>query len=276
MWRTIASGKAWRGHICNRAKNGELYWVDSLIQPLLDDATGLPRKYISLRFDITPRYALRNQLEFEAQHDVLTGLANRQFLQQRLEYAITQADVSGLQMGVCFVDMDGFKAVNDRLGHTCGDQLLQQVAQRLTESVQSHDLVARFGGDEFVVLLTQLGSLSDAKSVVARMLSCLARPYPLEFGTAELSASAGLSLYPHDRVSADTLLRHADHALYQAKQAGRNRLVCFDVTQDIDTSAHYQVLASVTHALSAGELALHYQPKVNMRSGHVVGCEQFY
>jgi len=273
MWRTITSGQVWRGDICNRAKDGHLYWVASVIMPLVDPTTGLPRKYISIRFDISERHRLQSKLSFQAQHDVLTGLANRQLLQQRLEHAMAQADQSLRQIGVCFVDLDGFKAINDRLGHACGDKLLMQVAQRLTDSVQSNDLVARLGGDEFVLLLTQLGGLTDAQPVVERVLAALARPYTLPCSQVELSASAGLTLYPHDKVSADTLLRHADHALYQAKQAGRNRFEFFDVAQDTDTSAHYQMLASVTNALKHGELVLHYQPKVNMRSGQVVGFE---
>jgi len=273
MWHKIANGQLWRGDICNRAKNGELYWVASAIMPLLDAATGLPRKYVAIRFDITARNALQRQLEFQAQHDVLTGLANRQLLMQRLDTAITQADQGLGQMGVCFIDLDGFKAINDRLGHACGDTLLMQVAQRLTDAVQTNDLVARLGGDEFVVLLTQLGSLTDARPIVERVLAALAKPFTLPSDTVEISASAGLTLYPHDKVSADTLLRHADHALYQAKQAGRNRFEFFDVITDTDTSAHYQMLASVTRALKHDELVLHYQPKFNMRSSQVVGFE---
>ncbi|HOE40063.1 MAG TPA: EAL domain-containing protein [Rhodoferax sp.] len=273
MWRAITSGQVWRGDICNRAKDGQLYWVASAIMPLLDQATGLPRKYISIRFDITPRHLLQNQLAFQAEHDVLTGLANRQLLQQRLEHAMTQADLGLRQIGVCFVDLDGFKAINDRLGHACGDQLLIQVAQRLTDTVQTNDLVARLGGDEFVVVLTQLGSLTDARPIVERVLAALAMPFTLPSDTVNISASVGLTLYPHDKVSADALLRHADHALYSAKQAGRNRFEFFDVAHDTDTSAHYRILASVTHALKHHELVLHYQPKVNMRSGQVVGFE---
>jgi len=273
MWSTISSGQTWRGDICNRAKNGDLYWVDSVIMPLFDANTGHPKKYASIRFDITQRYQLESLLRFQAQHDVLTGLANRQLLQQRLDCAILAADECARQLGVCFLDLDGFKGINDRWGHACGDQLLLQVAQRLTDVVRTHDLVARLGGDEFVVLLTELDGLADARVVVERILAALALPYALPGTTIELSASAGLTVYPHDKVSADTLLRNADHALYQAKQAGRNRFVVFDIEQNAVTSAYYLMLDSVAHALEQSELQLHYQPKVNMRSGQVEGFE---
>jgi len=273
MWRTIASGQIWRGDLCNRTKSGARYWVASVVIPLMDANTGLPYKYISIRFDITQRHQLENLLKFQAQHDVLTGLANRQLLQQRIDHAIVQSNQGLCQFGVCFLDLDGFKAINDRLGDACGDKLLMQVAQRLTDVVRTHDLVARLGGDEFVVLLTQLDGLVNVRLIVQHILAALAMPYTLQGATIKLSASAGLTLYPHDKVSADTLLRHADHALYQAKQSGHNNFVFFDIEQNAITSAHYQMLERVTQALKLGELMLHYQPKVNMRSGQVGGFE---
>lgn len=273
MWRTIASGQIWRGDICNRAKNGTLYWVSSVIMPMMDANTGLPHKYVSIRFDSTQQHQLANLLEFQEQHDVLTGLANRQLLQQRIEHAIVQSDKDLCQFCVCLFDLDGFTAINDRLGQACGDKLLMQVAQRLTDVVRTHDLVARLGGDEFVVLFTQLDGLVNARHIVQHILAELALPYHLSGATIELSASAGLTLYPHDKVSTDTLLRHADHALYQAKQSGRNNFVFFDTEQNAITSAHYKMLERVTQALKLDELILHYQPKVNIRSGQVGGFE---
>ncbi len=273
LWQTIAGGQVWRGDICNRTKNGALYWVSSTILPLLDPATGLPLKYISIRFEVTEQRHLMQTLQFQAQHDVLTGLANRQLLHQRLNQALNGDAHLSRQVGVCLLDLDGFKAVNDRLGHHCGDVLLKRVAQRLTETVRTQDLVARLGGDEFVILLTELRDRAEAQSIVERALAALAHPYLIDDDTVELSASAGLTLYPQDDASADTLLRHADHALYQAKQSGRNRLHLFDVNENINTTAHYQMLASVTQALANDELVLYFQPKVNMRRGTVVGFE---
>lgn len=273
LWHTIANGRVWRGDICNRNKNGELYWVSSTILPLLDPVTSLPLKYISIRFEVTEQRHLMQTLQFQAQHDVLTGLANRQLLHQRLNQALSGEAHLSRQVGVCLLDLDGFKAVNDRLGHHCGDTLLKRVAQRLTDAVRGHDLVARLGGDEFVILLTELRDRAEAQGIVERALAALARPYLIDDDTVELSASAGLTLYPQDDASADTLLRHADHALYQAKQSGRNRLHLFDVNENINTTAHYQMLASVTQALANDELVLYFQPKVNMRHGTVVGFE---
>ena len=273
LWHTISNGRVWRGDICNRTKNGELYWVSSTILPLLDPSTGRPLKYISIRFEITEQRHLMQTLQFQAQHDVLTGLANRQLLHQRLNQALSGDSHLSRQVGVCLLDLDGFKAVNDRLGHHCGDTLLKQVAQRLTDAMRSHDLVARLGGDEFVILLTELRDRAEAQGIVERALAALARPYLIDHDTVELSASAGLTLYPQDDASADTLLRHADHALYQAKQSGRNRLHFFDVGENMNTTAHYQMLANVTQALTHDELVLYFQPKINMRLGTVVGFE---
>jgi diguanylate cyclase (GGDEF)-like protein/PAS domain S-box-containing protein len=273
MWLTISTGNIWRGDICNRAKNGSLYWVASAIMPLMDSQTGLPVKYLSIRFDISDRYALQVMLEFQAQHDVLTGLANRHLLQHRLEQLILETDQEGKQLALCFVDLDGFKGINDKLGHGAGDQLLKLVSQRLSGSVKSSDLVARLGGDEFVILLTQVSNQKDARLVMDRILATLARPYSLSGESVEISGSAGLTIYPHDNVNTDTLLRHADQALYQAKQTGRNRCVIFDVVKDTNTSANFQVLANVSKALRSGELLLYYQPKLNMRAGNVVGFE---
>lgn len=273
LWQTISEGRVWRGDICNRGKNGALYWVSSTILPLIDPATGLPLKYISIRFEITQQRQLMQALQFQAQHDVLTGLANRQLLHQRLNQALgAEVHLTGA-VGVCLLDLDGFKAVNDRLGHHCGDMLLKGVAQRLTDVVRSNDLVARLGGDEFVLLLTDLRDRAEAQGIVERALAALACPYLIDDDTIELSASAGLTIYPQDNASSDTLLRHADHALYQAKQSGRNRLQLFDVNESINTTAHYQMLASLTRALANQELVLHFQPKVNMRQGTVVGFE---
>jgi len=273
MWHTITTGQVWRGDICNRAKNGELYWVDSMIMPILDDATGLPRKYISLRLDVTKRYNLQSQLEFQIEHDALTGLANRQHLHRRLDYELRLANDTHKQFAVCFIDLDEFKVVNDRLGHAYGDALLQQVAQRLTDEVQSNDLVVRLGGDEFVILLTQLDSIDNVTPVIERILCALSSPFNLQHHEVQISCSVGVTVYPHDRVSLGMLLRHADHALYQAKQTGRNRFVIFDVNTDVSSSAHYQLINRVTQALEQNELVLYYQPQVNLRSGQVLGFE---
>lgn len=273
LWHAISNGQVWRGDICNRAKNGALYWVSSTILPLMDPVTGLPLKYISIRFEITEQRHLMQTLQFQAQHDVLTGLANRELLHQRLNLALSSKASPDRQVGVCLLDLDGFKAVNDRLGHHYGDTLLKQVARRLTDAMRSHDLVARLGGDEFVILLTEVRDSTEAQNIVERALAILARPYLIDEDHVEISASAGLTLFPQDNASADTLLRHADHALYQAKQSGRNRLHFFDVTENINTAAHYQMLASVTQAVVNDELVLYFQPKVNMRLGTVVGFE---
>ena len=273
LWRTIASGHVWHGELCNRAKDGSLYWVDSTIVPLVDADSQQVIRYVSIRFDVTEKHRLLESVQWQANHDVLTGLPNRALLADRLDRAVASALRHQRLLAVCLLDLDGFKAINDQHGHACGDLLLTQVADRLTHVMRSDDTVARLGGDEFVLLLTNLPDASEVETLLQRVLAMLAKPFPMDNGVVEISASIGVALYRQEDFVPDTLLRHADQALYEAKRAGRNRVHFFDVSHDQHAAMHYQTLARVTQALEQGELVLYYQPKVNMRSGCVVGFE---
>ncbi|MHC8371279.1 putative bifunctional diguanylate cyclase/phosphodiesterase [Pseudomonas sp. MDT1-85] len=273
MWRTIALGNIWKGEICNRAKDGSLYWVDSTMVPVLDDATGRVHRYLSIRFDISEKRQLLQSLQWRVGHDVLTGLPNRAFLSDLLDQALEFSRHENIPLAVCMLDLDGFKAVNDGYGHASGDMLLVEVAKRLRDIVRGEDVVARLAGDEFVLVLRYVRDLPELRAALNRVLGAISAPYSLHGKDINVFASIGVTLFPHDNEDAETLLRHADQAMYVAKQSGRNRFHLFDVSRDQEVKATHQTVERVRQALAAGELRLHFQPKVNMRRGVVVGFE---
>jgi diguanylate cyclase (GGDEF)-like protein/PAS domain S-box-containing protein len=273
MWRTIALGNIWKGEICNRAKDGSLYWVDSTMVPVLDDATGRVHRYLSIRFDISEKRQLLQSLQWRVGHDVLTGLPNRAFLSDLLDQALEFSRHENIPLAVCMLDLDGFKAVNDGYGHASGDMLLVEVAKRLRDIVRGEDVVARLAGDEFVLVLRYVRDLQELRAALNRVLGAISAPYTLHGKDINVFASIGVTLFPHDNEDAETLLRHADQAMYVAKQRGRNRFHLFDVSRDQEVKVTHQTVERVRQALAAGELRLHFQPKVNMRRGVVVGFE---
>jgi diguanylate cyclase (GGDEF)-like protein/PAS domain S-box-containing protein len=214
----------------------------------------------------------QRQLEHIAHFDVLTGIPNRVLLADRMHQALAQARRSSHLLAVCYVDLDGFKPINDAYGHAAGDRLLVEIAHRLREGLRGGDTVARLGGDEFVLLLG-IERREECEVAVGRVLESIAQPLTVAGRPVTISASIGVSLYPLDDADPDTLLRHADQAMYGAKQNGRNRYQLFDPERDREVRAHREALDGIAAALYAEEFVLHYQPKVNMRQGSVVGVE---
>lgn len=272
LWKTISQGQIWRGEICNRRKDGSLYWVNSTIVPIKDDKTQQVEKYISIRFDVTEKQELLEAMQWRASHDVLTTLPNRVYLHDRLHQAVSAAQRHGRSLAVCILDLDGFKAVNDRHGHATGDLLLVEVANRLTRELRAEDLLARLGGDEFVLLLDQVDE-ALLPAALQRILDVIAVPFHIDSHTLKVAGSLGVTLYPKDNEGPDTLLRHADQAMYEAKQSGRNRFRFFDVSISQKTQAVFKTIERLKRALEHDELHLYYQPKVNLRSGTVIGFE---
>lgn len=272
LWHTISSGNIWKGEICNRRKDGSLYWVSSTIVPLKDDAGHQVEKYISIRFDVTEKQELLEAMQWRASHDVLTALPNRVYLHDRLHQTIAAAHRHGHVVAVCMLDLDGFKTINDRHGHAIGDMLLVEVANRLRRELRTEDLLARLGGDEFVLLLDQVDEL-HLPAALQRVLKVLAVPFHIDGLLLNVSGSLGVTLYPKDNEGPDTLLRHADQAMYEAKQSGRNRYRFFDVSISKEAREAFRTIECIRRALKRNELELHYQPKVNLRSGKVMGFE---
>lgn len=224
--------------------------------------------------DITDQKLQENRLDHLAHFDALTGLPNRLLLQDRMHQLIAQAQRSKSILAFCLLDLDGFKQVNDTMGHEAGDELLIEAAERLMQSVREGDTVARLGGDEFVVLLAGIENDIACEAILNRMLNTLAKPYPVSGGRhANVTASIGVTLYPTDQSDPDTLLRHADHAMYAAKRFGKNCFEWFNPRHEQRVRARHDTLKDLRRALERGELILHYQPKIACSDGRVVGAE---
>ncbi|MBP3865720.1 MAG: EAL domain-containing protein [Pseudomonas sp.] len=272
MWKKVSRGQVWKGEICNRKKDGSLYWVESTIVPMYDDASQRVQKYVSIRFDVTEKRKFLETLQWQAEHDELTGLPNRFLLSKALDQAIVKAKSQPSTVAVGVLDLDGFKQINDRYGHEIGDRLLVAVADRLKHSMRIEDTVARLGGDEFVLILGGRDP-KVLESALQRLLAALSAVYIIDGIGINISASIGVTLYPNDNENADTLLRHADQAMYKAKQSGRNRFHLFDVSKDKMDKSAFDTVIRVRQALHDGELCLHYQPKISLSSGAVSGFE---
>jgi diguanylate cyclase (GGDEF)-like protein/PAS domain S-box-containing protein len=272
MWRSLTDKGHWYGEMWNRKKNGELY-AELINITVVRDARGVARNYVALFTDITAMKEHQQQLEHIAHYDALTGLPNRVLLADRLHQAIAQARRRETLMAVVYLDLDGFKEVNDSHGHETGDGLLIALSQRMKEALREGDTLARPGGDEFVIVLADLATVAECEIVLIRLLHAAAAPAQIGDRVLKVSASLGVTLFPIDDGDADSLLRHADQAMYQAKQAGKNRYHLFDVDQDAAVSIRRESLDHIRRALDRREFVLYYQPKVNMRTGTVVGAE---
>jgi diguanylate cyclase (GGDEF)-like protein/PAS domain S-box-containing protein len=272
MWRGLTDKGHWYGEAWNRRKNGEMYAVMITISAV-SDSTGRTQNYVALFSDITSMKQHERQLEHIAHYDALTGLPNRVLLADRLQQGIIQSQRRMRSLAVVFLDLDGFKAVNDAHGHDVGDELLVALAQRMKAALRDGDTLARVGGDEFVAILVDLDCARDCEPVLARMLQAASDPVTARAQVLHVSASIGVTLYPQDGGDADLLMRHADQAMYQAKQAGRNRYQLFDVAQEVALQTFHEGLHQIRRALDKEEFVLYYQPKVNMLTRKVIGVE---
>ena len=273
MWDALNREGFWCGEIWNRRQNGELYAAMLTISRVSDDH-GRVQQYVALFSDITAAKEHQNQLEHIAHHDALTNLPNRVLLSDRMEQALDQANRRKQRLAVAYVDLDGFKAINDTHGHEVGDQMLLALSNRMKQVLRESDTLARLGGDEFVAVLVDLQHSTDSTQTLSRLLNAASQPVQLGELQLRVSASVGVTYYPQaDEVDADKLLRQADQAMYQAKLAGKNRYHVFDDVQDRSVRGRHESLDRIRQALEQNEFVLHYQPKVNMRSGDIIGAE---
>jgi diguanylate cyclase (GGDEF)-like protein/PAS domain S-box-containing protein len=236
-------------------------------------ASGAVHGMVLVFRDVTERRQLIQQMSWQSNHDILTGLPNRAALAARFEHEIARAREGHYRLAVCLFDLDHFQHVNDSLGQAVGDALLKQVASRLHELAEHRQYVARLGGDEFVLLLPELGERNAVAPVLQRLMAGLERDYLCQGEVVKMSASVGVAIYTGSETSADHLLRHADQALYQAKITGRKRYHFFDADLDEQVRTHHNRRTEVRAALRAGQLRLHYQPKLDMRTGRIIGME---
>jgi diguanylate cyclase (GGDEF)-like protein/PAS domain S-box-containing protein len=272
MWKSIIETGTWRGEIWNRGKFGDIYPELLSISAVHDEAKEVTN-YVAVFADITRIKEQEKQLTHMAYFDALTELPNRVLLADRIVQASAQARRSRTLMAVCYMDLDGFKSVNDTWGHEVGDQLLVEMAARLKGFVRGGDTVARLGGDEFVLLLVGMASSEECERAAQRMLQVIGQPLLVAPKPVSLSASVGVTIFPTDDGDADTLVRHADQAMYRAKQSGKNRFLIFDPDQDRYTRSRFDRVARIQDGLDQREFVLHYQPIVDMRCGQVAGVE---
>jgi diguanylate cyclase (GGDEF)-like protein/PAS domain S-box-containing protein len=273
MWGALAAQGHWSGEIWNRRKNGDIY-PELLTISAVRDGQGHTQQYVALFSDISAIKAHQSQLEHIAHFDALTNLPNRVLLADRLQQAMVQVKRRGQQLAVVYLDLDGFKAINDRHGHDVGDQLLITLSDAMKNALREGDTLARMGGDEFVAVLIDLVNPASCVPMLTRLLEAAATPVAMGELLLQGSASLGVTFYPQEQdIDADQLLRQADQAMYQAKVAGKHRYHIFDAKQDSSNRAHNESLERIGLALEQGEFVLHYQPKVNMRSGKIIGAE---
>ena len=273
LWLKLEEKGYWSGEIWNRKKDGKVF-LERLTITAVKDEQGEVQHYVALLADITELKEHQRRLERIAHFDALTGLPNRLLMGDRIRHAIQQVKRRQNRLAVVYLDLDGFKEVNDTFGHDSGDQLLMKLSSRMREALRESDTLARLGGDEFVAVLEDLDNEGASVPVLERLLDAASKPIRVENNLLQVSASAGVTFYPQiEEVDADQLLRQADQAMYQAKLAGKNRYQRFDSEQDRTLRGHHESLDRIASALTEGEFVLHYQPKVRMRSGVIEGVE---
>ena len=274
MWDSLLREGHWSGEIWNRTKGGDIY-AEMLNINAIYDANGGVTEYIGLFTDITEIKEREQRLERITQYDALTGLPNRALFTDRLRQAMAQAHRRNSLLAVAYFDLDGFKAINDRCGHSTGDALLTALAFRMKRALREGDTLARLGGDELAAMILDLDNAEACKPMLNRLLAAAAEEAQIGEVVLRVSASAGVALFPQtaEDMDADVLLRQAGQAMYQAKLAGRNRFRVFDPSEDQIVRGRHENIEHIRQALTARQFVLYYQPIVNMRTGKVVGAE---
>lgn len=272
MWQSLVEQGHWHGEVWNRNKRGEVF-AELLDISALKDANGNTINYVAIFSDITRSKEQQTELELMAHYDALTQLPNRALFYDRFLQAVARSKRSSSLLAVCFLDLDDFKRVNDTRGHHIGDQLLVAVAERIKSNLREEDTISRQGGDEFTLLLGDIEHVHQADSLLSRIVEVLAEPYEIDGEIIDISVSLGATLYPADDGDIDTLIRHADKAMYQAKLAGKNRCQIFSLDDAHRAMRKHHQLEEIKQALINKEFKLYYQPKVNMETGQVYGAE---
>jgi diguanylate cyclase (GGDEF)-like protein/PAS domain S-box-containing protein len=253
-------------------KNGKIVWI-MLSGTLVRDAQGHPIHFVAQMVDITERKEEVARTRYLAEHDLLTGLPSRDLLLDRLRQAIASARRNDSQLAILFIDLDRFKNVNDSMGHSIGDKLLREVAARLNQSVRGVDTVSRQGGDEFVILLSEIGNVEHAAHVARNVMRAIALPYNFDGFEFNVTSSIGISIYPADGQDIDTLIKNADVAMYHAKGSGRNSYQFFSSEMNTRIIERLALEKNLKRAIERNEFVLQYQPETNIASGRMIGAE---
>ena len=272
MWQTLRQDGYWEGEIWDRRKDGSEYpkWVH--INTIRDSNAQISH-FVAVFSDISERKASEERIRYLAQHDALTGLPNRFTLAVHLEHALARAERAGEKIGLMFIDLDNFKTVNDTLGHPIGDLLLCEVARRITSAVRKSDIVARIGGDEFVVVLESTNLPGDAGTVAQKILERMSEAVPVDGNELHTTPSIGIAIYPDDCSTSEDLMKNADVAMYHAKSAGRNNYQFYAEHMNQAAAVRIQMEARLRAAMASDEFSLHFQPQIDLNTGLVSGCE---
>jgi diguanylate cyclase (GGDEF)-like protein/PAS domain S-box-containing protein len=271
LWHAIETEGCWQGEIVDRNKEGQRFFQNLAINVVKNEHDQVTH-YISIGNDITERKEYDKNVHFLAYYDVLTGLPNRALMRDRLGQLIASSHRDKTEFALLFLDLDRFKYINDSMGHSIGDKLLQSVAQRLQACVREGDTVSRIGGDEFIVLLREVGE-EDVKAVADKLLNALAAPFNLNGQVISTYASVGIALYPHHATDTDVLMKNADAAMYNAKENGRNNYKFFKPEMHFRANQIFLMEKDLRVALEQDEFTLVYQPKVDLASGKICGAE---
>ena len=272
MWQQLLIQGFWRGEIINKRRDGSLY-TEMLSISVVRDEHGQVRQYVGIFTDISQIKAHAAELDKVANFDALTGLPNRRLLLTRFNQLLIRALQTSQRCAVCLIDLDDFKAINADFGPAFGDKVLLALSHQLQAVLRHEDTLARLGGDEFVVLLSDMPPLPEGNLIIKRLRKAINTPVLLDGHEISVSASIGVSLYPDDNADPDTLLRHADKAMFAAKERGRNQIQWFDPENEKAAQEHRLMLEELRDALQHQQFVLYYQPKVNLRSGQVLGAE---
>ncbi|MDO9244486.1 MAG: PAS domain S-box protein, partial [Rhodocyclaceae bacterium] len=272
IWAHVDREGNWQGEVWSRRKNGEEFpgWASI---SLVRNRDGQISHYFSMFTDITERKRAEERIHYLAYYDDLTGLPNRSLLNKLIDQALVEARRNRLHGAVLFIDLNRFKPINDSLGHDVGDRLLKQVGERLRDAVRAEDVVARMGGDEFVVGLFDITRREHAAVVAQKLLAALDPPFWVEEHELKAGAAIGISIYPRDGFDTESLLRMADIAMYRAKQSGQDSYAFYSHEMNRRALDRLKIESGLRRGIDRNELFLHYQPKVDIQSGRIVGAE---
>jgi diguanylate cyclase (GGDEF)-like protein/PAS domain S-box-containing protein len=272
IWSAIRRTGRWESELWSARKDGSDYAVWLTISATTDEV-GNFNQYVAVFSDITQRKRDEERIRYQATYDALTGLPNRALFMDRLSLALRHAERNGDRLGLMFIDLDGFKLINDTLGHDVGDELLKEVAQRLLVCVRQGDTVTRFGGDEFTIIMPDLGEMRNVLAVAHRIIDTLKLPFLLKGSEAFISASIGITSYPDDAQTVQALLKNADAAMYRAKETGKANFQFYTAGIEGESTARLTIKNGLSKALERQELQLLYQPKCDVASGRLTGAE---
>jgi diguanylate cyclase (GGDEF)-like protein/PAS domain S-box-containing protein len=272
LWETLKSDQAFSEVFINKKSDGSLYFEEKTITPIRESRSNI-KHYVSTSRDITDRIETEKKLQYLAHHDALTDLPNRSLFLDRLKQALASARWHDRNVAVLFMDVDRFKNINDTLGHESGDQLLREMSERLIGSLRERDTIARFGGDEFVIMLDDVARISDVDKLVKKIHQSLERPFKIKDSDLHVTASIGISLFPNDGQDSSTLLRNADLAMYRAKDDGRNSYEFYSADMTTRAFERLTLENSLRQALDKQEFQIFYQPQVDIHSGKIIGLE---